>query len=283
LNERTPEAVGAYGLRIEGVSEAVRRLLGPVAPGWETIELRARVARTDEDLSRIRPDRVNVILPVPLGGEIVIERPPLVAEVRRPDRLPRDEELLHPYLAYVAGMTAWWIPRECVHAGAFVVDGGVWGVVGARGAGKSSTLGWLAAEGYEIVCDDLMVIRDGRVTAGPRFVDLRGETAELLGAGTPLGKVGARERWRLEVGPIPPELPLRGWVFLDWSPEIEVKPALPTQRLQTIKNNVALWGNPTDPSGLLELASLPAWQLRRPRDWESFGEAARRLLDAIAP
>jgi len=277
-----PRSVGAYGLRIEGVSEAVRRMLGPAGPGWETIELRARIGRTEGDGDRVQSNRASVVLPLTLGGEIVIERPPLVAEVRRPDKLPRDEELLHPYLAYVAGMAAWWFPRECVHAGGFVVDGGVWGVVGGRGAGKSSILGWLAAQGHEIVCDDLLVIRNGRVMAGPRFVDLRGETAELLGAGTPLGKVGARERWRLEVGPVSPELPLRGWVFLAWSPRIEVKPATASERLLTIKNNVALWGNPTDPSGLLELASLPAWKLLRPRDWQSIGAATGRLLEAIA-
>ena len=44
-----PRSVGAYGLRIEGVSEAVRRMLGPAGPGWETIELRARIGRTEGD------------------------------------------------------------------------------------------------------------------------------------------------------------------------------------------------------------------------------------------
>lgn len=277
-----PRDVGAYGLQIEGVSEAVRRLLGPVGPDWESIELRARIGSTEGEGDRVQSNRASVLLPLNLGGEIVIERAPLVAEVRRPDRLPSDEELLHPYLAYVAGMTAWWLPRECVHAGGFVVDGGVWGVVGGRGAGKSSMLGWLAAQGHEIVCDDLLVIRNGRVMAGPRFVDLRGETAALLRAGTPLGKVGARERWRLEVGAVSPELPLRGWIFLDWSTGIEVRPATASERLLTIKNNVALWGNPTEPSGLLDLASLPAWQLLRPRNWQSIGAATGRLLETIS-
>jgi hypothetical protein len=223
-----------------------------------------------------------VPLPFPLGGAIVVERPPLVAEVVLPDRLPRDEELLHPYLAYVAGMVGGWLGLECVHAGGFVVGGGVWAIVGARGAGKSSTLGWLAGQGDEIVSDDLLVIQDGRVLAGPRFVDLRPETAALIGAGTPLGKVGARERWRLEVGPVDAELPLSGWIFLDWGPEIDVRPATAAERLLTIKDSLSLWGIPTDPAGLLGLASLPGWHLRRPQGWESIDEATGRLLDAIA-
>ena len=277
----TSDARGAYGLRIGGVSDSVRRQLSPVGAGWEPLRLQARVAPAGDEPGRGDPDRAHLSLPLVLGGEILLQRAPLVAEVRRHDRLPHDNELLHPYLAYVAGMVAWWLPRECVHGGAFVVDGGVWGVVGSRGSGKSSTLGWLAADGYGIVSDDIVVVRDGRVLAGPRFVDLRAETATALQAGTHIGKVGSRERWRLEVDPVSPELPLRGWVFLRWAPEIGVGRMSAAQRLTALQANLALWGNPTNPSGLLELASLPAWELRRPRDWASIGHATHRLLAAL--
>ena len=282
MEPETSDARGAYGLRIGGVSDAVRRQLGPVGPSWEPLELHARVAPAGAETAAGDPDRAHLRLPLVLGGEIVLQRTPLVAEVRRHERLPHDDELLHPYLAYVAGMVAWWHPRECVHGGAFVLDGGVWGVVGGRGSGKSSALGWLAREGHGIVSDDIVVIRDGCVLAGPRFVDLRAETAAALQAGTNIGKVGSRERWRLGVDPVPPELPLRGWIFLRWAPEIAVGHMSAGERLTALQANLALWGNPTNPAGLLELASLPAWELRRPRDWESIGRATDRLLAALS-
>ena len=37
-----------------------------------------------------------------------------------------------------------------------------------------------------------------------------------LGVGTPMGKVGARERWRMALDPVPSRLPLRGFVEVAW-------------------------------------------------------------------
>jgi hypothetical protein len=276
---RLEQAVGAYGLRIEGISEGARRLLGPADPSWETLELVAGIGSSDGAPGGV--GRSHAVVPLLNGGEILVRRAPLVAEVNLPSRWPRDEELLHPYLGYAAVCVARWLGRECFHAGGFVAEGGVWAFVGERESGKSSMLGWLATHGHDIVCDDQLVVQDGSVLAGPRFLDLRRDAAEMLGAGTPLGQVGGRERWRLEVGPVPGTLPLRGWIFLDWGPEIEVDRAPAAQRLQRIRDQLSL-RIPNDPVALLELASLPSWQLRRPWGWASIDEATRRLLDAIA-
>jgi hypothetical protein len=205
----------------------------------------------------------------------------MLAEVRLPTR-PRPEELLHPYLGYVAAIAARWLERDCVHAGAVAIDGKAWGLVGARGHGKSSMLGWFAAEGYDVVCDDVLVVDRQGVFAGPRFVDLRPEAAKVLGAGEPIGRVGTRERWRLALGPIATRLPLGGWIFLEWSTRLEVGRAPAARRLSTLKDQLSLFTTPRDPASLLDLAALPAWELRRPQGWGSMAEAANRLLGAIS-
>jgi hypothetical protein len=279
MNEPRVDPVGAYGLLVKGVSESVRRLLCPADPRWPAVQLRGSIGHSEDERAFVSSSQARVGLPG--GGEIVVERDPMLAEVRLPTR-PRDEELLHPYLGYVAAIVARWFGRDCVHAGAFALDGEAWALVGARHAGKSSMLGWFAAQGYEIVCDDVLVIDDQSVFAGPRFVDLRPEAAQVLGTGDPIGLVGTRERWRLEVGPISAKLPLRGWIFLSWSSQVQVGRAPATQRLLTLKDQLSLFTTPRDPASLLDLASLPAWDLSRPLGWDSMAEAARRLLDVIA-
>jgi hypothetical protein len=47
-------------------------------------------------------------------------------------------------------------------------------VFGPKAAGKSTTLAWLAEHlGLTIISDDLAVVVDGAVLAGPRSIDLR--------------------------------------------------------------------------------------------------------------
>jgi hypothetical protein len=279
MTPSTAHAVGAYGLRVEGVSESVRTLLGAADPAWPPVQLNAGVSNSSDERAFVSPSRARVGMPG--GGEILVERTPLVAHVKLPTR-PRDEELLHPYLGYVAALVARWHGRDCVHAGAFALNGKAWAMVGKRGAGKSSMLGWFAAHGYDIVCDDVLVVEGERVFRGPRFVDLRPEAAAALGAGEPIGLVGARHRWRLEVGPLPGHVPLGGWIFLEWSPQMEVARAAAPRRLLTLKDQLSLFTTPRDPTSLLDLATLPAWELRRPQDWDSMPEAAQRLVDAIS-
>ncbi|MFN2506155.1 MAG: hypothetical protein ABR540_18390 [Acidimicrobiales bacterium] len=88
-----------------------------------------------------------------------------------------DVTLLHPFLSPVAAIWARWQGWPALHGGAFVLDGGAWAILGERGSGKSSTLAWLAAQGLGIVADDLLVVNEGNVAAGPRCIDLRPDAA----------------------------------------------------------------------------------------------------------
>jgi hypothetical protein len=188
------------------------------------------------------------------------------------------DELVHPFLAPAAAVVAHWLQRLSFHAGAFVSDGGVWALVGAREAGKSSTLAWLALHDHPIVADDVLVLEDGSAFAGPRSIDLREDTADRLEVGRALGVVGARHRWRVTLPQIDPELPFHGWVFLDWGDGIDARRLSGSDCLRRLIQNLTLRVSSTSPASLLELATLPAWELRRPRDWGVMTASAERLL-----
>jgi hypothetical protein len=194
----------------------------------------------------------------------------------------RPDELVHPYLAPAAAVIARWMGRESMHAGAFAAGGQALGVVGTREAGKSSTLAWLAQAGVDVLCDDMLIVDGDAPVAGPRSIDLRADAAERLGAGEPIGMTGARERWRLRLGPTAGRPLLRGWVFLAWSDRVDVRALPAVERLPRLAAERGLRLPPARPEALLELTSLPAWELSRPRDWASLPEAADRLLALVS-
>lgn len=268
---------GAYGLRIRGVDEA-RDLLVEADPAWPGIELAWRLGESTADHDWVK--ETSARLQLRTGGHIEIDREAERVVFVVPRAL-RHEELVHPYLSPVAAVMAHWTGRESVHAGAFVADGGVWGVVGARESGKSSILAWLALHGAEIVCDDMLIVEGGRALAGPRSLDLRADSAQQLGAGAPIGFAGARERWRLRLGPVSRDLEVRGWIFLGWGERVEAIPVTAGDRVGNLVEHRGARLPSKDPTSLLDLVELPAWELRRPRDWDSLPEAADRLLELV--
>lgn len=267
---------GAYGLRLTGVEEA-DDLLVEANDDWPRMHLSWRLGETTLDQEEVTSARATLRLLT--GGRIELDRQAGRAEyvVGRPLGA---EELVHPYLVPVAAVMAHWHGRESVHAGAFVAGDGVWGVVGERESGKSTTLARLALDGAGIVCDDLLTLEGTRVLAGPRAIDLREEPATRLGVGASIGVAGARERWRLRLEQVPRELELRGWVHLAWGDRVEAVPLEGAERVGRLFGQRAARLPSLAPEILLDLASLPSFEVRRPRDWESLAEAAdclRRL------
>jgi len=187
---------------------------------------------------------------------------------------------VHPHLGAAALASAYWLGRESFHAGAFVSGGGVWVVLGEREAGKSTLLASLALAGIPVVSDDILVLDGATAMAGPRSVDLRTAAALALGVGEPLGVLGTRERWRLALPSIEPELPLRGWISLQWADETAVRPVRGAERLRRIAAGRGVLLYPRDAGELIELSTFPVLELARPRRWEAQGDAIARLLDA---
>lgn len=194
---------------------------------------------------------------------------------------PSASALVHPHLAGVAAVWSYWCGHDGFHAGAFFAGGGVWGLLGEKGSGKSSTLAGLARAGVPIVCDDVLVLAGGTAFAGPRSLDLRADAARELGAGQPLGVIGQRERWRVALGSIEPELAFRGWVALRWGSETTVRPLRGAERLRQLVEHRALLVPPRTPTALIDLAERPFLEFTRPRGWGSLEEAVGLLLDAV--
>ena len=271
--------LGAYGLRIEGARGAAS-LLVAVPAEWPEITLRTRIGTAAPGGEYVSETEARLRLRN--GGEITIDRSEGEVVFTVPEPVS-DQALVHPYLAPAAAVIARWLGREPFHAGAFCLPGGAWGVLGEREAGKSSLLAWLALQGRDVLCDDMLVIAGDTAFAGPRSVDLRRETALHLGAGEELGMVGARERWRVGLPPIDPEVPLAGWIFLEWGDEVSVSPVEPGERLARLLHHRGVRLPPASHEALLGLSALPAWELRRPQDWASLADAGEALLDALGP
>ncbi|MEH1101635.1 hypothetical protein [Micromonospora sp. CPCC 205561] len=202
-------------------------------------------------------------------GTATFHGPPLTPDV-----------LAHPYLAPVATTFNRWAGRETFHSGAFVRAGRAWAVVGPRTAGKSSLLAALAARDVPVVADDILVLDGADVFAGPRCVDLR---QPVPGATLPTRAVRSGERLRVGLPPIADRVPLGGWLFLGWGLSVALDrvpgPTL-LSRLAALRSFGYL---PSDPAALLTAAALPAWDLRRPRDWSALDDTFRLIEDTLAP
>jgi hypothetical protein len=158
-----------------------------------------------------------------------------------------------------------------------VAEGRVWGLLGEKESGKSTVAAWLAQKGYPVLCDDMLAVKGRTAFAGPRCVDLRPEPARRLGIGEQADTDGPRQRWRVSLPPIDAELTLGGWLFLGWAEEVGTVAVAPRDLLGRLAASRTWRGLPTDPVALLDLAALPARELRRPRGWASFDRAGAAL------
>jgi hypothetical protein len=277
--ERSAESgpVGAYGFRLEGVGH---RLLLPAQPEWPSIRISQEVA---EPVARTPLEIRNEEATVPLigGGSIFIERSPPTALLSLDHELIEDE-IAHPYLGPIASVHAHWLGRQTFHGGGMVMGDAAWGVLGRRDAGKSSLLAEAARRGVPVLSDDLLVLDGEIVFAGPRSLDLRKPAADHFGVGRPLGLVGQRERWRVELPAVPGSLQLKGWVFLEWGPAPRAEVLGLKERLVRLAASRTVRVHSADPAPLLSLASLPAVLLTGTKRWEDLPDLFKSLLETIA-
>jgi hypothetical protein len=275
-----PSAGGrfVYGLNVHGLERAkdLRRCPSAGRGGVQVrVEMRADGREADHALDADRS--VEAMGP---AHQWVLERAPASACLVGP-RLD-DDLLAHPSLAPVAVVFNRWAGRESFHAASFESGDRAFGVIGRRTAGKSTLMAGLAARGVPVLSDDI-VISDGRVVfAGPRCVDLRSPIPHI---DLELASARFGSRWRLPLPAAPAQLPLGGWIFLRWGSEVSMErcpPSLVLARLARWRGRHAL---ASDPTMLLDLATRPAWDLTRPRDWAAFEQVTSTLtgtLDASA-
>jgi hypothetical protein len=276
--EPAPAPDGAWGVRFPGLASPGRPL-NSVPARWPQVVVDVRVESDPEHHVEWGPDRACHPL---LGGhQIEIRRDPMTVDLVLV-RPTAPECVIAPHLTSAASTIATWMGRPAIHGGAFLHEGRAWVLLGDKGRGKSTTLGWLAMAGVPIVTDDLVVCDDGGVLAGPRCVDLRPEPARELRAGRDLGVVGTRERLRIDVPACPVSAPLGGWIFLEWGPQISLERLAPLERISRLAQHRAIAVPWEDPGLLLDLATRPAFAWHRPNGWCNVEPAIARLLAQIA-
>ncbi len=267
--------MGAYGLAITGLEGAPQRLR-PAPPDWKALHLvQARPSPGDAE-RRMFIDSAGSFLRFDRHHAVAIDREQRRAIVLAPsDREP--ELLAHPLLVLPAVLFASWEGRAALHGGAFVANGHAWGIFGSKRAGKSTALAALSLAGAAVLADDLVVIERGRVLAGIRHVDLRPSGARQFEL--PADVAHVRQRSRLTPAPAPTDMPVAGWIFLSWGRRVELRRLERGEILARLARSYTLtpWVQPT-PMQLLELASYPALELRRPRSFAAIAETTSLLM-----
>jgi hypothetical protein len=275
LSSPAPEdrGYGAYGLELIGLPHADLLVPVPSSRSWPTVRVLSRLSAGDDGPGYADPERADVALPD--GERVLIDREEQSATFLLTSR-EDDGRIVHPHLTAPGTVFAWWQGREAFHAGGLVTPAGAWALLGERGAGKSSLLAGLALAGRPILTDDVLVIDGELALAGPRCVDLRENALGPNGLEGMTSSVrGGRHRLRL--GPVEPEVPLRGWVLLSWGDDLDLRPLSPTERIELLSAQRNVQG--AVPDSLLRLARLPAWELQRPPDWATFEHAIHTLLE----
>ena len=272
-------AIGAYRLRLTGIDGA-RAALNAAPAAWPELVIERSVGVERGPGPAWVTDRAALVDLSGDAGFIEFDRAARAARYVTAQPL-REAAIVHPYLAPVAALFAWWDGLAAFHAGAFVVEGGAWAVLAERGGGKSSTLAWLAAAGFDVVADDLLVVAGGRVAVGPRCLDLRPDAALHLGVGENVGILGARPRWRAPLPSMAAELQLSGFVYLDWANEVAVAEVRGAQRLARLLESQAVHLPPSNRVAYLELAALPAWTFSRPPGLSSLASTGA-LVDRLS-
>jgi hypothetical protein len=194
---------------------------------------------------------------------------------------PDPEAVVHPYLGFPCAAFNRWRGWDSLHGGAFVLGGKAYFVSGEREQGKSTLLAALAADGYVVMADDMVVIDDAlRLHVGPRCIDLRPEAHPDLG-GELMTFPSDRGRRRVALSPAPSDIPMGGIVELAWGSTVSIRRLQPTEVLAVIDAAQFLPFGPARPSSFLDLLGLPAWRFTRPRVPSDATAMRSSLLDGL--
>lgn len=257
--------LGCYGIGLDGLPGAARSMAQvPIdAPRYAVCQ---RIEPGERPAELLTDDAAVLHLSDRTGAACVDRSAATITLAVRQHY--SDEAVLHPLLAGSAAAINHWLGRDSFHAGAFVLAGQAWALLGDKGHGKSSTLGYLASQGVPVIADDLVVEDDGDVLAGPAFIDLRPDAAEHLPGGRELGMLGNRMRARLDVPAVDPGTPLAGWITLAWGDAIGLRRTPVDERLRLLFENRSVRRPPRHAASYLRHAALPFYELERPKSWD---------------
>ena len=269
------DSVGAFGLRVEGFDDP--SLLVGVPSAWPSVAVRTVIGEGGDDAPAVigEDEASTGIAGI---GDVTLQRDPARVVVRSP--FPVDSDfLVYPVLGWVAWVMACWDGLFVTHGAAFVIDGRAWVALGQSGDGKSTLMAALAQRGVAVLTEDVVVIVNGSVLAGPRRIDLRPDAPASLGlAGTRW--IRGRTRRSVSLGSVAPSTPLAGFVRLQWGEEVSAVPIPPFFRIDAFSGFVGAL--PGTPQPMLDAVAMPMIGLVRPRSWTTIGVAVDAMLTAVA-
>ncbi|MGU3432758.1 hypothetical protein ACNHUS_07035 [Actinomycetes bacterium M1A6_2h] len=271
--------LGAYGLRLPGFPGSDWLRTVPTEwPHWTfDTDSSPLIKRPPQKL-----DNSEAILNTQPRGYVRIDRSRSTTTVAQ-GKIPSRDAFAHPILASTALVVSEWAKKLVFHGGMFLdQDGFAWGVLGNRGDGKSSFLGWCVVNGIEVLADDLVVTDGVSVVCGPRCVDLREGAAAYFRLGTDIGVVGTRRRWRVQVPDRRASAPFRGWVTLAWGAETIIRGLVAQERAAVLAANRGINVGQNHPIPWLKALSAPALQFKRPQDWTSIDKSMATLMEAVS-
>jgi hypothetical protein len=192
-----------------------------------------------------------------------------------------DGDVLHPFLAPAAALAHLWAGREALHGGAFASPAGAVALLADKEGGKSTSLAWLATEHcVPVLADDLVVVTQGAVLAGPRCLDLRPTSLLKPPLRARVRRMRKRDRLRLTLAPAPGEVPLAAIVVLRFGQRVTLRQVPPLERLGLLLPNRMFTDLvPGNPATILDMATLPMLVLTRPRGGAGLRIGAQALVD----
>ncbi len=220
------------------------------------------------------------------GGRVSIERGEPSRVRIDLDVAPTAEGLRHPYLSFPAAVIQHWRGRLVLHASSFDVGDRCVVLLGDKEAGKSTTVAAARSLGFPVRADDVVVIEGRDVLCGTSTIDLRKEAAEVFG-GRALGRVGARERWRIDTKQASDRAPVGAFVLLSWGADLRLD-RLPAARIVPTLYHAAAIGDAlrqhvaTAPTLLLDLIDVPLINVQRPRRLDQAEAVVRALARELA-
>lgn len=265
----------AYGLNLDLASDIPGSEDADPAPAWPRVAVLRREGPAPSVLGiRVGDDAAE--LHAPAICSLHLSREPLTLTVTSPSPVS-DTDLVHPFSAFVGSVVARWSRRTALHGATVVVDGRAWIVLGSPGSGKSTLAVALSTRDVEVMADDLSVITDGHVLAGPAVSDLRPEASSHLDLGVRSSEVG-RARFRVELPPAPRTRPVGGFLELGWGSRVATSRLRPADALRVLGENEALSLGPSYPTAFLELLQYPFFTLERPQSWAALDATIDLLL-----
>ncbi len=274
-----PEPRGAYGLQLPQFN--LPDLFQRVPRTWTSWRLTQVGPAELPDTGPLELSDDRAILAVQPRGRVLVDRGRAVTSLTTPVRVD-EESWAHPYLGSTAIVHAYWAGWPTLHAAVVTVDGAAFAILGEKEDGKSTAVAWLSMHGYDIVSDDLCVVREGNALVGPRCLDLREEAAAHFGIGRYLGDVGNRPRWRHMLSPTEPETRLAGFLVLAWSDSAAIERVPLVARLPALAAHRGLRYGMVDQQAVLGLLSLPMMKFSRPRSWAALDASMGMLIDHLA-